>query len=144
MCGPAFTGMTCGTPVLGLFVWSGCDRVKTAVYGCSPVMRPVSLAAFSPLGSPLAARLPPRRRRERQGSLDALPSDFIVAIHALGVDPEEDVHAVSGPFGDLRRRDTGFSQSDTAAWRRSYGRLARGHAYSFSLSAAAQAASQTR
>lgn len=58
------------------------------------------------------------------------PEDLILDIHAFGVDLWEDVHAVPGPVGDLRRRDTGVNQSDTAAWRRSYGRLASGEAYS--------------
>ena len=42
---------------------------------------------------------------QRQGRLDALPRYLILAIDALGLDPEEDIHAVPCPFGDLGRRD---------------------------------------
>ena len=41
-----------------------------------------------------------------------------MAIYALGVDREEDIHAVPGPLGDLGRRDTGIQPSR-------YGRVAQ-------------------
>jgi hypothetical protein len=31
---------------------------------------------------------------------------LLLAVDALGVDLEKDVHGVAGPSGDLRRRDT--------------------------------------
>jgi hypothetical protein len=46
--------------------------------------------------------------RQCQRGLDAYPRDFILAVDALRVDPEEDIHAVSCPFGDLGRRDAGI------------------------------------
>ena len=47
-------------------------------------------------------------RRQCQRSLDAFPRDLVLAIDALGVDPEEDIHAVPGPLGDLGRPDAGI------------------------------------
>ena len=46
--------------------------------------------------------------RQCQRGLDAYPRDLILAVDALRVDPEEDIHAVSCPFGDLGRRDAGI------------------------------------
>jgi len=49
--------------------------------------------------------------RQCQRGLDACPRDIILAVDALGVDPEEDIHAVPGPLGDLGRRDPGIQPS---------------------------------
>jgi hypothetical protein len=40
-----------------------------------------------------------------QGCLDPASSLVALAIDDLGVDPQQDMHAVAGPFGDLCRRD---------------------------------------
>jgi alkylation response protein AidB-like acyl-CoA dehydrogenase len=50
-------------------------------------------------------------RGQRQRRLDARVRDLVLAIDALGVDPEEDIHAVPGPLGDLGRRDPGIQPS---------------------------------
>ena len=65
--------------------------------------------------------------RLRPGRLTdpALGALFLTG-HALGVDPQQDGHAVPRPFGDLSRRTPVPSRVDTAACRRSYGVLARG------------------
>ena len=49
---------------------------------------PVSLATFSVQGRArrLLRLLPPRRSRQRQSRLDALPRNLILAVHALGID----------------------------------------------------------
>jgi len=39
------------------------------------------------------------------------PLDLVLAIDALGVDPEEGIHAVPGPLGGLGRRDPGIQPS---------------------------------
>lgn len=72
-------------------MWSGCDRVKPAVYGCSRV---------STWGRFEHVRLVDIRG-QRQRRLDARLRDIFLAIDALAVDPEEDIHAVPGPLGDL-------------------------------------------
>lgn len=45
-----------------------------------------------------------------------------LSLDAPGVDPHEHVNAVPGPL----RRNPGIKPQDTAVWRRSYGRAARG------------------
>ena len=37
-----------------------------------------------------------------QGLIDPLESSLLLAVNALGIDAQEDGHAVAGPFGHLR------------------------------------------
>src|SRR5450631_1004481 len=46
--------LTCGNAGRGSFVWAGCDRVKMAVYGCSPGIREEVTAATAPRIDPRA------------------------------------------------------------------------------------------
>jgi len=42
----------------------------------------------------------------------------MLAGDAFGIDPQQHVDAVPGPFGDLAAGTPALSQVDTAAWRR--------------------------
>jgi len=54
--------------------------------------------------------------------LDACVHDRTVAVDALGVDHQQDVHGVADALGDVLAWTPALSQSDTLACRRSYGR----------------------
>jgi hypothetical protein len=78
-----------------------------------------------------------------QGSVYARVGDVLAVIEALGIDTEQDFDAVPGPFGDPGRGTPAASQSDTAAWRRSQGRSARGEATCAGVRASVRASAQT-
>ena len=46
--------------------------------------------------------------------LDALPCQLVLPVDGLGVHPEQDVHAVPGPFSDLRWRHAGIAPGGQA------------------------------
>ncbi len=48
---------------------------------------------------------------------DAALGLVLLPVDALGADPQQDVHAVARPLGDLRRRYPALSQVETAACR---------------------------
>ena len=71
-------------------MWSGCDRVKPVVSGCSRGIRGEVTATSGSSTTAVSANA---------ASIRAF-RDLFLAIDALGVDPEEDIHAVSCPLGD--------------------------------------------
>ena len=91
--------LSCGPAVIGS------NRLSTAVRG-------ESAGKFRPRPALRQPRSAPTPR------LDARLRDLILAIDALGVDPEEDIHTVPGPLGDLGGRDPGAQPSR-------YGRVAQ-------------------
>ncbi|GLW99599.1 hypothetical protein Misp02_36860 [Microtetraspora sp. NBRC 16547] len=44
----------------------------------------------------------------RQGFINPPVGDLLLAVEALGVYAEEDIHAMPGPFGDIGGRDAGI------------------------------------
>ena len=59
---------------------------------------------------------------------DPLVDDLLLAVDALGIDPEQDVHPVAGTAATSGAGTPPLSQRETAACRRSYGRRASGEA----------------
>jgi hypothetical protein len=57
-----------------------------------------------------------------QGPVDVLAGDLAVARQAESAGGQQDVDAVPGAGGDFGGRAREASHSDSAAWRRSYGR----------------------
>jgi hypothetical protein len=93
--GPATTSENspspAGTPGGAAAFLSGCVRPGPAVYGWPGRIR--GEVSPAPLVLVLAA----------EGVFDELPVDPVPAVDALGVHPQEHLHAVPGPFGDLGR-----------------------------------------
>src|SRR5664280_1837254 len=119
---------------MGPFVWSGWDRVKSAVYGCSRGIR----GEVSATSGPSTAAVSANAASMRAFATSSWPYTHLAQTlrRTSTLCPAHSATWVGGT--------PALSQVDTAAWRRSYGRLASGEAYSASVKAAARAAVQTR
>jgi hypothetical protein len=61
-----------------------------------------------------------------QGLADATLGELVLADDVLGVDPEQHVHAVPGPFGDLGRVDAAVEPRGQAGMPQVVGSPGRG------------------